>query len=283
MKITHYLYIGLAALAFTACDKVSTNERFKEQGGLIITPEDTTGQTPGVFRHDARNVLIEEFTAQRCTNCWEGHDELKFLKGKYGKRVVAVSIHCNITNQGIAEIDGYPNTGLMTTDGDFYANNAGITAKLPNSVVNRMSGEQDPRMQVNILEPFVISYANTPSGVNIKLDTELNEDKTKLTISTTLENDADVSGSLQIWLTESDITSMQMGVDDYRNYVHNEVYRASVNGLGGEAVSVKAGEPLKLNHSIDLKSYWKAENMTVVAFVYDQNGVLQATEKELNE
>ena len=53
MRILHTMAtLGLALAALTACDNVDENERFS--GPVDITPK--------------KNVLIEDFTGQRCSN-----------------------------------------------------------------------------------------------------------------------------------------------------------------------------------------------------------------------
>ena len=68
------------------------------------------------------------------------------------------------------------------------------------------------------------------------------------------------------------------------DYVHNHVYRASVNGTWGEEISLSANVFPALTHSIALKEDWNKANLAVVAFVYnDAEGVLQAAECKVTE
>jgi hypothetical protein len=62
------------------------------------------------------------------------------------------------------------------------------------------------------------------------------------------------------------------------------VYRASVNGLWGEEVSLTHGATHKTTHSIALRDNWDISNLSVVAFVYNESdGVLQVTEHHIGE
>ena len=68
------------------------------------------------------------------------------------------------------------------------------------------------------------------------------------------------------------------------DYVHNHVYRASVNGTWGEDISLNSNIFQELTHSIAIKDNWNKENLAVVAFVYnDKEGVVQAAEYKLQE
>jgi hypothetical protein len=64
-------------------------------------------------------------------------------------------------------------------------------------------------------------------------------------------------------------------------YVHDHVYRANVNGLDGEAVTLSDNVFANFEHSISVKSLWNPANLSVVAFVYNDSGVLQAAETEV--
>ena len=87
------------------------------------------------------------------------------------------------------------------------------------------------------------------------------------------------TGKLQLWLTEDNVTAFQLMPDGSRNmeYVHQHVFRAAVNGSWGEPVTVKEGETFTTQHySLTAQKGWNVENLSVVAFVYNDQGVLQA-------
>ena len=58
-------------------------------------------------------------------------------------------------------------------------------------------------------------------------------------------------------------------------YVHNHVFRAAVNGLDGEDFAIAWDEAKTITHEYVLNDAWKAEDMSVVAFVYTDDGVQQ--------
>ena len=76
MKIKNFLLLSLAAVAFAACDNISESERY--------------GKDP-VDVQKAKNVLIEDFTGQKCINCPKATDVIHELQGLYGEdHVIAV-------------------------------------------------------------------------------------------------------------------------------------------------------------------------------------------------
>ena len=59
------------------------------------------------------------------------------------------------------------------------------------------------------------------------------------------------------------------------------MFRAAVNGTWGEDVAVKEGETTKKQYTYTLPEEWNAENVSVVAFVYNDNGVEQVAKKKI--
>ena len=68
----------MAAMMAVGCDEVDENDR------LIYVKPQAVG----------RNVLIEDFTGQRCVNCPNASEEIARLQREYGAdTVIAVGIH----------------------------------------------------------------------------------------------------------------------------------------------------------------------------------------------
>ncbi len=88
-------------------------------------------------------------------------------------------------------------------------------------------------------------------------------------------------GYLQVWLTESGIKAYQTMPDGSHNreYVHDHVLRAIVNGQWGEPVALNATDAthtISYTYALGDHPTWKADKMAVVAFVYSKTGgVLQ--------
>jgi hypothetical protein len=68
------------------------------------------------------------------------------------------------------------------------------------------------------------------------------------------------------------------------SYVHNHVLRDAVNGSWGEDVAVATDGTLQKQYTYELNSSWNAENMSVIAFVYNNaEGVMQVIEQPITE
>lgn len=244
--------LGVMAVAgcFSSCDTVDEADRWE-------------GPLPFEVR---KNVLIEDFTGQMCLNCPLASEEVHKLQETYGaEHVIAVAIH------GGALSISKDNNGLATDEGNAYVSHWGIDA-FPNGKVDRggildylsWGGAVYTRLQQ--ISPLSIGLTG-----NYQAETRTYEVQVSLTAM------EDVAGKLQLWLTEDNITGFQIKPDGSRdrNYVHNHVFRQTINGLWGDAVQMSAGNGGVYTYSVEIPADYVAENMNLVAFVYNDSGVLQ--------
>lgn len=219
--------------------------------------------------HPVRAVLIEEFTGQMCQNCPEGHRMLESLKKQYGDSVIPVSIHAS--SLAISGMLGNLQ-GLKTDDGDIYYNRDGIE-KLPSAVVDRSGGALDLAQWSGAVREEL--KKDTP--VRITLSASYDNVSNQITADIDMKSTKPVNCTLQVWLTEDGIVSYQVdGSQHLIDYVHNHVYRATMNTVDGENVNITDVTTLSKSYSIEADSKWVPSNMTAVAFVFDNSGVLQA-------
>ena len=255
MNINKLTILTIVAASLFACETIDENERYVQLETIEAK----------------RNVLLEEFTGQNCPNCPTAHETAAKLKELYGEALITVSIHAG----PFAFAEGtksFPT--FKTPEGDSYADAWGITS-YPSGVINRTSGNTSYSDWATIVRDEIQKVAE----LDIELTATLNADKTAVSISTALKPLNDIEGSLQLWITESGMISRQKnGSETIREYEHNHVYRTSVNGVGGESVSLSSNVFKTFNHSIDVKENWNAEKLSVVAFVYNSSGVLQVVE-----
>ena len=258
MKLKNIFALAALGLSFAACDDIKESERF--------IPVDTDIQI-------TKNVLIEDFTGQLCVNCPEAANAIQDIQNFHGSdKVIAVAIH--------GEKPGL--SGYLANDlGTEYYNHWGVET-LPSGMVDRQ-GLQDYKDWMSTatkrLEADVIS---------LSLSMENNSYETSnrtLTVQVEALAGADLDGKLQVWLTESKIIGLQSMLDGSKNYeyVHNHVLRDAVNGAYGEAVALKMGEAQTLTYAYTVPEEWNAENLAVVAFVYNESGVVQVIEQALFE
>lgn len=222
-----------------------------------------------------RAVLIEDFTGQRCVNCPNAAAEIEKLKAEYGdSAIIAVGIHSGplalYTRNNIL--------GLRTEEGDAYYDHWGITQE-PMGYVNRRGNISTVDQWATLIREAI----QMPTDIQMGLTTNYDPDTRQAHIALEIINGAAVNGHLQLWLIESNITAIQMMPDGSANqaYNHQHVFRKTVNGQWGETYQAAAGEITSHIFNCNLDTEWVPENMAVVAFVYDNSGVVQVTEKKI--
>lgn len=254
--------MAAVAIAFGSCTPIDENDR-------LIEVEKPQAQ---------RAVLIEDYTGQWCNNCPEATEVIESLLEAYGSDVIIpVAIHSG--PQGFQ--GGTPEMpGLKTDLGQEYYDAAGIEYQ-PQGVIDR-GGKKDRTDWA----ATVRNELQKTALLSIKIDNDYSETSRKLTIYTSLESVKGidgVSGKLQLWLVEDGITSVQVMPDGSYNfaYLHNHVFRDAVNGKWGEDVSMTEDAPAEVSHTYTIPEGWNANKVSVVAFVYNDNGVLQVAKKAI--
>lgn len=265
LKALNIAFLSLTA-AFVACSDIAENERLIYVAPVIPNTEDTTV----IYR----NVLIEDFTGQNCTNCPLATEAIHEIQEIYGDNIIPVAIHCG--SFGVKN-NGTSNAGLMMAEGQEYWD-AWFTSLQgqPVAKINRGEATSD----YGNWSADVAKAIEKTTDVNLGVMAGYDKDGHKLDISVAALGKAGKKAKLQVWLTEDKIISrQQMPPNGERNskYEHNHVFRAAVNGTWGEDITF-GEEQLTLTYEAKLADYWVAENMNVVVFVYDDNEVLQAVQ-----
>ncbi len=273
MKLYHTLLLGLSLFAAASCSEI-----------------DESGRFDGPFTVEAKkNVLVEDFTGQTCTNCPLANEEMANIVSNYGAdRVIAVSIHGG-SNSLREDGNKY---GLANVQGYTYISQLGLTS-FPKGRVDRQGSFIDfEQWDAEIFNRFKHDY-----NIQLSIDnaaTSFNWADSTLTVKVDVENQGEslVTGKLQVWLTESDIVAPQYQTDGKidMNYTHKHVFRHSVNDFDGEEITlgVASAESKTYTYTfpgvanIKNKTTWQPANMHyVVIFYNEQNGVMQVIERGL--
>lgn len=252
MKIKVYITLLLATLLMQACGDIAEEDRL-----IYVKPAAVE-----------RSVLLEDFTGQRCVNCPNAADEIAKLHEQYGDAIIAVSIHSGPlgfrTNSRFL--------GLATDEGDEYYNHWNLEFQ-PVGLINRGAPAEFTAWGTLIRDALQRSAP-------VDIDLEVTENDEGFNAHTKVKGvDGDTQGKLQLWIVEDDITAFQMMPDGTRNdnYVHQHVFRATVNGTWGEDISVKEGYTEERDFTLNFHDDWKPEKLSVIAFIYNNTGVLQVT------
>ena len=278
MTFSKYIKYALPAiflLTLCACDEIDEQDRFQKVE--IASGGESGGEGGGEGTgFGAKNVLIEDFTGQRCINCPLASNTIATLQETFGHdRVIPVAIHGG-------DLTLAAPTGLANEIGNTYTAERGVSSK-PKGEVDRTGQLLDQeKWGTTVLERIAMT-AHVELGVeNIAFDADTRE------LSFNVNAAADLTGAqglLQVWLTESHIIKSQATPDHNRypydlNYEHNHVLRACVSAKDGDALSLVAGGSETRTYKYILESDWVADNMSVVVIAYNAaQGVLQVIEQ----
>lgn len=267
MKIKN-IFLGVAtaamAMAAASCSNIDEGDRL-----IYVKPAEV-----------GRAILIEDFTGQRCINCPTGTEIINGIVDTYGEdNVIAVGIH-----SGPLGFAGNSKTvGLMTDTGNEYYTRWDKENKMgqPWVIFNRKTS---PDSHYNNWAAMVSTIISEKANLSVKIANAY--DAATRTLTTTVGADGvngTVNGKLQVWIVEDGVKALQMMPDGKSNkeYIHNHVFRAAVNGTWGEDVTVKEGETTTKQYQYKLPETWNADNIAVVAFVYNDGGVENVAKKHL--
>ncbi len=290
-KIIYFLTFAVAVLfVFTACDKIE--DPFSYQPKPIPTDDNGFPELPTLVK---QSVLLEDYTAHKCPNCYKGAETAHTLIEKFGSQLVVIGVHCG----SLASTSTEPYTyDFKTPEGTTWYNYFKIPSQ-PSGIINRLNGGKT--YGVTEWEANVESVLQqTPEiGLQVLADWLTQKDslqiKVKVHYLSTLKNR---NLNLTVLISEDSIVKPQLvsipgqpSIDSL-NYVHSHVMRAVINGTwGGEILdkdaSVPQSEafliPTPLFGEIGKNKDLVAKNCRVVAFVSDRDTkeILQVVQEKI--
>ncbi len=246
---------------FIACSHIDEDEQLIEVNNVIPTPEPEVYPTA-----TGRNVLLEDFTGQRCPNCPKGTAIIEQLQEAYGERVIAVAIHGGpLGFKGSATVKG-----LATDFGDEYYDHWKLEYQ-PVGLIDRGGATNYTDWLKAVKDE--LGYV---SEIKMELEATLKGDQIEINVKE--EAYTNFSGKLQVWVLEDGIVALQTMPEgnNNREYVHNHVLRTPVNGTWGEDFSISQKEKKEQTLTQAVSADWNPANLSIVAFVYNDYGVEQA-------
>lgn len=223
-------------------------------------------------------VLLEYFTGQTCGNCPAGIKRvLRNLKGMEDK-VAFVAHHVGFYEDDFTIKESVPLMFFYETE-NTYA---------PAMMLDRtyINGEKDAVIfSTSAFEKSDIEkMLEVPAGASMKLTTSLDESGSTLTVKVSGRlYDEYPNAKINVYITQDSIKGYeQSGVDDWQNYYHRNVVRASLTGNWGEDIGVSKGDyskeytytiPDKIRGKSGLSIKTDVNKMSVVAFIAEVNDV----------
>lgn len=254
------LFAGIVLLS--SCDPVDSDKRFVEMPAATIQ----------------RNVLIEDFTGQRCIYCPGATDAITKLQATYGAdKLIAVAIHA-----GPLAVKPTPiSVGLRTDIGDTYYTHWSIP-NVPKAIINRRGGI----LAKNTWASKIYDEFDQTTTVSIELNCQYDSNNRRVEIESNLKTvNTDEKGRLQLWLVEDEIVAPQLFPDNKleKNYVHNHILRAAVNGEWGKELTLSFNQTHKDKTIYTLPNGISPAKAWIVSFFYNESGVLQAVRQKISQ
>lgn len=263
------ILLGLSALSFAACDEHEVGERWDD-------PITTVAK---------KNVLLEDFTGQDCSNCPRAAEQAHQLQQTFGAdRVVVVALHGGPLSSSV-ETD---EAGLATPESRDYNTRYMGSNSYPMGSVDRGAVQA-----YSTWPAAVASRMQVQPKVNLSFEGEgvtYDAEAKQISLNVKVRANEAVKGNLQVWLTESGVTAWQVlpTAPWYTDtYEHNHVFRATLNGMDGDAFTLDAEQEVEKEYTYtlpDLSTWknqtpWQPTKLSIVVFFYNAtDGVMQVVD-----
>ena len=230
-----------------------------------------TGKLNTLGESFERNVLVEEFTTEKCPNCPGMATMMKNTLNRYPQQAARVALVCH--HSGFY-------TDQFTTSADnaytWFYNNAGATYapalmfdRYPYTEADKTGLKTPVIFASNSSE--IIAYINhrlnTPAYLDLDAEAAFNADSTSVTVWVTAKRAQgyEVTPRLAVVLTENNIASTsQAGYSS--TFYHAHVMR-DINSTWGVDVDNWTDNQATYSYTFDLKNNWNRSNLQVVAYI----------------
>jgi len=285
MQYYKIIFFALLLLSLSACQEEGPFINFEEDQVSLV---DTSYLSATSISSVNKNVMFEEFSGVRCSNCPAGNGETNALYVAKGNRFVPVTVHSNFL-----ALPYETDQDLRNIDANEIANSLGPVGQKPSAFVNRKI-INNIRLQGSLgtWAGLVDAQLALSSFVNLNLEI-VNADETERTLRyrITMEYNTNApSHNLGFYLTESEIETEQLdGSTHVYDYVHEFVLRKAITPVIGAnvAASVPQNTVIIKEFEIDIDDYdpttiWVMNHMHLVAFIrLDNDDIETATMVDL--
>ena len=302
-KINLLLLISLAVL--TSCDKVEHPVITQVPSGLegldwnlfpggdpstYVVPEFTPSP------NNMRNVLLEDYTGHKCTNCPSANQTASNIAAANPGRVIVTSIHASSSGGFQATDAGHP-IDFTPDAGDTYVNEMPGFFGNPSGTVNRRAmGVEESVWYFDF--QWASEVANElaqENKVNLQVGTNYYPETNGLFIHTYTELKSPLNENYRmvISLLRKEVIAPQSlndGTVD-EEYEHHEVLSSTINGAWGTALrldTMEVNEAVQHHFSYSLpdpiqEPTYQVQNLKLLVYVLDRQTfrIVQAIEKEL--
>ncbi|NJK83649.1 MAG: Omp28-related outer membrane protein [Saprospiraceae bacterium] len=237
-----------------------------------------------------RNVIIEEFTGVRCPNCPDGAAEIENLKVRFGKNLIAVSIHSSGNFAIPLPQSAYD---FRTDAGDDLLELLGRPLGYPAAVVNRTPPQNSMRLQQGqtAWAGLIQRALEEAPSMALNVTGQYNDANRLLKVNVNVLANRSVNRpvNLSVMLLENKVVDAQLDFNGLiEDYEHNHVLRFMLTPSGGLSLgdNLTLGQFIERNFEFTIPLTWVATNCEIVAFAHfvgEDKAVLQAELWTLSE
>lgn len=215
-----------------------------------------------------RNILIEEFTTERCPNCPFGtrtlHSALDLLNDEYNGRLNTVCHHAGYFTDWLT---------VGASEDLLWLFNAGGSTYAPAFMSDRMGVWNNPGTAEDMAEIFR-KRLDQPAYAEVQLEAEYNNEEGILTVTATGERSrifCENAPRIGVYVVENNINAKNQGGHSGTDpYIHQHVLR-NYNAAYGEEIVWNEDNTFEYICTLDIKANWKTEDMEIIAFICDYN------------
>ena len=272
-------------ILLSACEEEGPFINFEEEQATLV---DTSYVSATPIPSVNKNVLFEEFSGVRCSNCPLGNAVTNGLFNSLGDRFVPVTVHSDFLALPYGN-----DQDLRNSDANNLASSLGPVGVKPSTFVNRkiINGsrlQQSPGTWSGLVNSELAQSSFVKMNLEI-IDADETERTVRYRIILSYNQNAP-NHNLGFYLTESEIIAEQLdGSVKIGNYEHEFVLRQSISPLIGANIGsdVTQNTVIIKEFKIDIDDYdtnklWTMNHMYVVAFVrLDNDDIETATMAEL--
>ena len=279
-KIFNILAVSFFMMGMIACDKIEEGNYFK-----INTGGGTEPPVAGI----TKNILLEDYTGVRCTNCPDAAELVHQMQETYGHQLIALSVHAG--GMSAPQPGNFPD--FLTTEGTEWYGFFKFDTN-PVGTINRQRNGAGYAFGKDDWQEAVAAELNKEAVVEMTSEVTYNDATRDLEVKVSSKFVEEMSASpynITVCIMEDSIVGKQLGVDDVNNYVHRHVFRKTMNGTWGETINGSSESPAAIapddmfdkTYTMKLDEAYNADQCYIVAYIsnYESKEVLQVIEKKI--
>ena len=234
----------------------------------------------------AKTCLLIDFSGWRCINCPAAAEEAHKLLEQYGDQLIVMEAHpaTNSLTKPPAKYPEYDYT-CPAADSLYIALGGTGTTPLPVGSVDMAAFNNGSGSGAYLKTPDqwgAMVYASLKKDCQVEVRIHRNEKK-EIVCQLNNQSEQELACSLYVWLTEDSIVSAQYFPDSLSiNYMRNHLLRDAISSLGGDPLTLPAGEKVSRTFLYSLPDKVVPENCHIVAALYANGEIIQAAQTDIH-